>query len=78
MAREEMTRIGGRSRVEHGGLSPAERQVATLAAEGLTNKEIAARLAVSVYTVERHLTHVYEKLGVQSRAQLAHRLADSA
>jgi DNA-binding NarL/FixJ family response regulator len=59
-------------------LSSAERQVAMLAAQGLANKEIAARLAVSVYTVERHLTHIYEKLGIRSRAELAHRLAESA
>jgi DNA-binding NarL/FixJ family response regulator len=77
-ARSEVARIGGRSPAEQGGLSSAERQVAMLAAQGLANKEIAARLAVSVYTVERHLTHIYEKLGIRSRAELAHRLAESA
>lgn len=75
-ARSEMTRIGGRSHSQQQALSPTERQVTALAADGLANKEIAERLAVSVYTVERHLTHAYEKLGVQSRAQLIHRLAD--
>ena len=46
-----------------------------LAADGHSNKEIAHTLYVSVHTVETHLTHVYAKLGVRSRAQLAGRLA---
>jgi DNA-binding NarL/FixJ family response regulator len=40
----------------------------------LANKEIAARLFVTVHTVELHLSHAYTKLGVRSRAQLAARL----
>jgi DNA-binding NarL/FixJ family response regulator len=55
-------------------LTPSERRVAELAAEGLSNKEIAQALFVTVHTVERHLSHVYDKLGVHSRAQLAPRL----
>jgi two-component system, NarL family, response regulator NreC len=51
-------------------LSPAERSVMRLAVEGLTNKEIAARLSVSVRTVERHRTSIMNKLGLQNRAQL--------
>jgi DNA-binding NarL/FixJ family response regulator len=46
-----------------------------LAAEGLSNKEIAAALYVTVNTVEVHLARAYPKLGVRSRAQLARRLA---
>jgi DNA-binding NarL/FixJ family response regulator len=40
-----------------------------LAAEGMTNTEIAQRLTVSVRTVEAHLTHVYDKLGAGSRTE---------
>ncbi|WP_344391198.1 LuxR family transcriptional regulator [Streptomyces vastus] len=53
------------------GLSEAERRVAVLAAEGHTNRAIAARLFVTASTVEQHLTRVYRKLGLRSRAQLA-------
>jgi len=52
-------------------LTPAERDVARLVAEGLANKDIAARLFVSPRTVQTHLTHVYGKLGIASRVQLA-------
>ncbi|MFF3919626.1 AAA family ATPase [Streptomyces sp. NPDC001852] len=51
-------------------LTDAERRVAALAAEGLTNRGIAARLGVTVSTVEQHLTRVYRKLGVHGRADL--------
>jgi DNA-binding NarL/FixJ family response regulator len=60
--------------VPAGELTPAERRVASLAAEGLANKEIAQTLVVTVNTVEYHLRNVYAKLGVRSRAQLASRL----
>ena len=52
-------------------LSRREREVAALVAEGLTNKEIGARLFISERTVDGHLEHVREKLGVNSRAQIA-------
>jgi predicted ATPase/DNA-binding CsgD family transcriptional regulator len=52
-------------------LTPAERDVARLVAEGLANKDIAVRLFVSPRTVQTHLTHVYGKLGIASRVQLA-------
>jgi DNA-binding CsgD family transcriptional regulator len=52
--------------------------VAGLAADGLSNKEIAATLFVTVHTVEVHLSHAYAKLGVHSRAQLSGRLASRA
>lgn len=47
-----------------------ERRLATLAAVGRTNREIADALFTSVRTVEGHLSHVYAKLGIRSRAEL--------
>lgn len=52
-------------------LSPREREVADLVAEGLTNREIAKRLFLSERTVDGHLEHVREKLDVNTRAQIA-------
>jgi DNA-binding CsgD family transcriptional regulator len=68
-ARAELGRIGGRRREE--GLPPAERRVAALVAEGRTNREVAAALMLGERTVETHLSHVYVKLGVRSRTELA-------
>ncbi|WP_347349982.1 response regulator transcription factor [Intrasporangium sp.] len=51
-----------------GALSPREREVLALAADGATNKDIAARLFVSETTVKTHLLHVFDKLGVRDRA----------
>jgi DNA-binding CsgD family transcriptional regulator len=73
-AAEELGRVSGR-RGGHDELTGSERRVVELAARGLSNKEIASRLHVTVYTVEAHLSHAYAKLGVRSRAQLAARLA---
>ena len=56
-------------------LTPQEERVAGLVAEGLTNKEIAARLVVSTKTVEGHLRNIFEKLGVTSRTQVARAVA---
>jgi DNA-binding CsgD family transcriptional regulator len=53
-------------------LTPAELNVVRLVGEGLPNKDIAARLFVSSRTVQAHLSHVYSKLGLTSRVQLAH------
>jgi DNA-binding CsgD family transcriptional regulator len=52
-------------------LTAAEQRVARLAATGLTNREIADRLVVTVKAVEWHLSHVYRKLGIHSRGALA-------
>jgi DNA-binding CsgD family transcriptional regulator len=56
-------------------LTPAERDVVRLVSEGLGNSDIATRLFVSPRTVQSHLTHVYSKLGVTSRVQLAREAA---
>jgi DNA-binding CsgD family transcriptional regulator len=71
-ARGELGRIGGRRREE--GLTPAERRVADLVAEGRTNREVATALFVTERTVASHLSHVYAKLGLRSRTELARRL----
>lgn len=58
----------------HGaGLSASERRVALLAAEGYTNREISARLFITVSTVEQHLTRVYRKMAITSQATLSGR-----
>ena len=73
-ARVELARIGGRI-ARPGELTPAEQRVAELVGRGLSNKEVAAELVVTVRTVESNLTRIYRKLGVRSRAELAHRLS---
>jgi DNA-binding CsgD family transcriptional regulator len=70
--RLELGRIGGRTRAD--GLTAAERRVAALVAEGRTNREVAAALFLGERTVASHLTHIYAKLGVRSRTELARRL----
>jgi DNA-binding NarL/FixJ family response regulator len=56
---------------ELGALSPRQLQVLELVASGLTNEEIAARLYLSVRTVERHLANIYKKLGLSGKAARA-------
>jgi predicted ATPase/class 3 adenylate cyclase/DNA-binding CsgD family transcriptional regulator len=59
-------------------LTPTERDVVRLVSEGLANNDIATRLFVSPRTVQAHLTHVYTKLGLTSRVQLAQEAARRA
>jgi DNA-binding CsgD family transcriptional regulator len=59
-----------------GELSPREAEVLEWVAQGKTNAEIGGLLGVSPRTVQKHLEHVYDKLGVRSRAAAAIRLAD--
>lgn len=66
----EQRRLGGRQ-ASSGALTPTEERVAELAAQGLRNVEIAARLHVTRKTVEATLSRVYRKLGVRSRTELA-------
>ena len=58
-------------------LSNREAEVARLLADGLSNKEIGARLFISVHTVDSHVRSILNKLGVNSRAQVAARMASS-
>jgi predicted ATPase/DNA-binding CsgD family transcriptional regulator len=53
------------------GLTGREREIADLVAEGLTNRQIAGQLVISKRTVDAHIEHIYGKLGVSSRVQLA-------
>jgi DNA-binding NarL/FixJ family response regulator len=76
-ARSELASIGGRA-PQAGALTPTEERVAMLAAAGRTNREIAETLFLSVRTVESHLSHAYQKIGVRSRTELALVLEPSA
>jgi DNA-binding CsgD family transcriptional regulator len=73
-ARAELVRIGGRA-PSRGDLTESERRIATLVAEGSTNREVANALFITEHTVETALTRVYRKLGIRSRSELAVRLA---
>ena len=78
-AKRELYAAGGRPRREAlsgpESLTPSERRVADLAAEGNTNRDIAQTLYVTPRTVEGHLTSVYRKLGISTRNELAAALA---
>jgi DNA-binding CsgD family transcriptional regulator len=75
-ARGEFARSGGRL-AGTDQLTPTERRVANLVAEGRANKEVAAELFVSVKAVEASLSSVYSKLGIRSRTELARRFAEN-
>ena len=75
-AKSELGSIGGRTRDV--GLTPAEQRVAALVAEGRTNREVAAALFLGERTVASHLTHIYAKLGIRSRTELARTLSEQA
>jgi DNA-binding CsgD family transcriptional regulator len=73
-ARRELERISGRA-PSGDQLTPTERRVVELVAEGRTNPEVAAALVVSPRTVEFHLRNVFRKLDLHSRAELVRRFA---
>jgi DNA-binding CsgD family transcriptional regulator len=73
--RAELQRVA--TRQAPATLTPTERQIAQLAADGLTNKGIAARMFVSAKTVEANLSRVYRKLGISARTQLGRALAEA-
>ncbi|MEW9551396.1 AAA family ATPase [Nonomuraea sp. NPDC050783] len=58
------------------GLTPQEHTVAVLISKGLTNRQAARKLVLSVKTVEYHLSHIYTKLGITSRTALIGRLSE--
>ena len=68
-ARDQLQRIGA-GRDEVGGLTPTQHQVAELAVDGLTNRQIGDRLFMSVHTVEAHLSAVYRALEIGGRREL--------
>lgn len=73
-AEEELRAAGARPRRRAvrgaDALTPSEARIARLAADGMTNREIAAHLFLTVKTVETHLANVFGKLEVSSRRQL--------
>ena len=81
-AREELLATGARPRrimrTDVDALTPSELRVARMAAQGLTNREIAQALFVTQRTVETHLTHVFQKLDIATRGEIAPRLTSSA
>ena len=76
-ARAELARIGGRPAAT-GELTPTERRIAALAAEGRSNKEIATALFVTPKTVGTQLSRIYRKVGVHSRTELARYLSENS
>jgi DNA-binding NarL/FixJ family response regulator len=69
LARNELNAVGPRRRAPD-ELTATELRVAELAAAGITNREIARAVFMSEKTVEAHITRVYRKLGIHSRAEL--------
>jgi DNA-binding CsgD family transcriptional regulator len=66
----------GRAALGWGSLTQSERGVADLIADGLTNRQVGARLFLSPYTVDAHLRHIFNKLDIGSRVELARMVAE--
>jgi len=81
-AREELLTAGARPRRERvsgvDALTASERRVAQMASTGMTNREIAQALFVTMKAVALHLTHVYEKLEIAGRPELSVALGDTS
>jgi ATP/maltotriose-dependent transcriptional regulator MalT len=71
-ARRELAKIAVRTPMD--GLTETERRVAALVAQGQTNREVAGAMFVTQNTVQTHIQHIFQKLGVRSRTELAARL----
>jgi len=67
----------GHRDIERSQLTPQESAVARLVAAGMGNRQVASELFVSIKTVQFHLTHIYAKLGISTRAELAAQLLDT-
>ena len=72
-----MRRCAGGTRPRVDELTPQELQIALLLASGKTTREAAAALFLSPKTIEYHLRHVYQKLGIHSREELARLFPDA-
>jgi DNA-binding NarL/FixJ family response regulator len=71
-ADREISRIATRPPAD--GLTETERRIAALIARGHTNREVAATMFVTENTVQTHVRHIFQKLGIRSRTELAARL----
>jgi DNA-binding CsgD family transcriptional regulator len=76
-ARAELSRVGLRAGSKS-ALTQTERQIAALVAQGLSNREVAGQLFLSLRTVESNLSRIYRKLGVRSRTEMARAMAESS
>jgi DNA-binding NarL/FixJ family response regulator len=72
-ARRELSKIAVRSPAD--GLTETEHRVADLVTQGRTNREVASAMFVTENTVQTHVRHIFQKLGVRSRTELAARLS---
>jgi DNA-binding CsgD family transcriptional regulator len=68
-ARRELSKIAVRAPAD--GLTDAEHRIATLIAQGQTNRQVAAAMFITENTVQTHMRHIFQKLGVRSRTELA-------
>jgi DNA-binding CsgD family transcriptional regulator len=80
-ARTELLATGARPRRERttgiDALTASERRIARMAAQGMSNRQIAQQLFISTKTVALHLTHAYQKLDITSRSDLPEGLEDT-
>jgi DNA-binding CsgD family transcriptional regulator len=74
--RRELSKTVTRSAVD--GLTETERRIAALVAQGQTNREVAAAMFVTENTVQTHIRHIFRKLGVRSRTELAVRFSSAS